>query len=215
MVAHELLSESYERIGDLERGIEHLRRTLALRDTIVDSERRRGLADLQAQYDLERAVRERELYRRENERLEEENRSKEAELGSLSMLLVERSRFIKGIRLAVEKLSGRVPEKVADEVDEILRTIRTSSSREADWQEFERQFRKVHHDFIDRLARRFPDLTKSELKVCALVRTGLSSAEIASMLHVTKRNIDTHRYRLRKKLGIATETSLSSFFNSV
>lgn len=215
LACHEQLSRSHESLGDPTRSLQHLRKEIALRDTIEQTERSRGLADLQARYDLEKAEREREIYRLENRQLEQENEHKTAELTSLSMRLVEKNRFIKEVRLAIEKVRDQVDEEQREGLSEILRKIKVNAGSNEDWQEFEGQFRAVHHDFIDRLSRRFPTLTPTELKVCTLIKTGLSSSEIASLFHVTRRNIDTHRYRLRKKLAIESSLSLSSFFASM
>ena len=212
---HELLSRSFEAIGDPERSLKHLREAIAIRDSIEREERRRGLADLQAQYDLERAEKEREIYRLKNEQLESENRHKTEELTSISMRLIENSRFLNDVRREIERVRDGLREEERREIDEILQKIRQNSNRDQAWELFEEQFRKVHHDFTDRLARRAPDLTQTELKVSALIKAGLSSNEIASLFHVTKRNIDTHRYRLRKKLDIPTETSLAAWFAKV
>ncbi len=211
LACHEQLSRSLEEIGDAALALEHLRKSIEMRDRIEGAERKRSLADLQAQYDLERAEREREIFRLQNSRLEQENEHKTAELTSLSMRLVEKSRFIKDVRLGIEKVREKIGAEERGEIDEILRKIKANSRSNEDWQEFEGHFRAVHHDFIDRLARRFPTLTPTELKVCTLVKTGLSSSEIAAMFHVSKRNVDTHRYRLRKKLDIESTVSLQSF----
>lgn len=209
---HEILSRSFEGLGNAARSLEHLRSAVAIRDRLEQEERRRGLADLQAQYDLERTEQEREIYRLKSERLETDNRSKTEELTSMSIRLVEKNRLLNGIRRDLEKLGENAPPEVGEKIEEIRKKIREQSRRDDDWNAFEEQFRKVHHDFIERLARIAPDLTPTELKVSALVRTGLSSAEIAALFHVTRRNIDTHRYRLRKKLGLPSSTSLSSWF---
>ena len=212
---HELLSRAFESIGDPERSLKHLREAIAIRDRIEREERRRGLADLQAQYDLERAEKEREIYRLKNEQLESENRHKTEELTSISMRLIENSRFLNDIRREIERVRDGMDQDRRKEINEILQKIRKQGDRDHAWELFEEQFRKVHHDFIDRLARSAPGLTQTELKVSALIKAGLSSTEIASMFHVTKRNIDTHRYRLRKKLDIPTEISLSAWFAKV
>lgn len=210
-LCHNHLSATLEAIGDTARSLKHLRAYTALRERIEGEERLAGIAELEAKHELERSEREREILRLRGEQLELENRHKSGELTSLSMRLVEKSRFINDLRLTIEKIAADLPEQAQPPLRDMLRRIKQNSSGADDWRAFEQQFRDVHHDFTTRLSQRYPTLTSAELKVCALIRAGLSSGEIADLFHVTKRNIDTHRYRLRKKLGIAQSVDLGVF----
>jgi len=61
------------------------------------------------------------------------------------------------------------------------------------------------------LAERCPRLTPTELKVCALLKINLSNKEVGKLLSVSLRNVESHRYSIRKKLGLPSETNLSSY----
>ena len=61
----------------------------------------------------------------------------------------------------------------------------------------------------------FPTLKKNDLKLCAYLKMGLSSKEIASLLNTSLRSIETARYRLRKKLGLEGGANLTSFLQAV
>lgn len=56
-----------------------------------------------------------------------------------------------------------------------------------------------------------PQFTSSELRVCSLIRDDKSSLQIAHLLGVSVRTIDTHRSRIRKKLGLDNAENLRSF----
>lgn len=212
---HQLLSRSLEEVGDSTRALRHLRAYVELRETLEHEEQGRAIAEMQARFDLEQTEKEKEIYRLRTEQLEMENKHKTAELTSLSIQLVEKNRFINDVKLAIEKIAQEAGQEIQPLMQNVLRNIRNNITTQDDWQIFEEQFEKVHHDFIRKLSQRFPDLTSTELKVCALIRTGLSSGEIAALLHVTRRNVETHRYRLRKKLDITSETDLGTFLAGV
>ena len=57
----------------------------------------------------------------------------------------------------------------------------------------------------------FPLLKKSDRKLCAYLKMGLSSKEMASLLNMSVRSIETARYRLRKKLGLEQGDNLTDF----
>jgi DNA-binding CsgD family transcriptional regulator len=82
-----------------------------------------------------------------------------------------------------------------------------------DWEMFASHFDNVHGDFLSALRETYPMLTLTDLKLSAYLRMNLTSKEIAKLLNITVRGVEISRYRLRKKLGIATEVSLYSFFS--
>lgn len=63
-----------------------------------------------------------------------------------------------------------------------------------------------------RLKEQFPTLSAKELKVCILLRNGYSTKEIAEILSTSERTIENHRYHIRRKLGLAVEVNLGTFF---
>lgn len=70
------------------------------------------------------------------------------------------------------------------------------------------RFETLNTDFTRRLAERCPQLTPMELRICALLKTGLSTKEMSTILHVTDRAIEKHRYNIRRKLGLDQNINL-------
>ena len=70
-------------------------------------------------------------------------------------------------------------------------------------------------DFFQRLLTRFPSLTQSDLRLCALLRQGLSSKEIASITGREVRSVETARNRLRKKCDLPQGEDLFRYFLEV
>lgn len=61
---------------------------------------------------------------------------------------------------------------------------------------------------ISELMQKHPKLTLTELRICVLIERGLTSKEIAETLSSSLRNIENHRYRIRKKMEIGTPINL-------
>lgn len=53
------------------------------------------------------------------------------------------------------------------------------------------------------LAVRAPDLKPRELTICALIYENVNSKEMAEWLGLSERTIENHRYRLRRRFGLA------------
>jgi len=93
----------------------------------------------------------------------------------------------------------------------IIRIIDNELDSPHDWEQFAVHFDSVHTDYLKNLKDRFPDLTASELKLCAYLRMNLSTKEISQLMNISIRGVETNRYRLRKKLDLPNETNLVDF----
>ncbi len=73
----------------------------------------------------------------------------------------------------------------------------------------------LNNDFIQRVSEKHPSLSLDNLKLCYLVKMKLSSKEIASSLNISLRGVETRRYRLKKRLDIPTDSSLTEYLLSI
>jgi CheY-like chemotaxis protein/DNA-binding CsgD family transcriptional regulator len=79
------------------------------------------------------------------------------------------------------------------------------------WKEFEMRFENVYEEFYKALAAKHSDLTPNEKKLCALLRMGLNSKEIAALTFQDAKSVDMARYRLRKKFELPTNENLPDY----
>ncbi len=73
----------------------------------------------------------------------------------------------------------------------------------------------INKDFYNSLGKKFPELTKTEKEVCALLRLNLSIKEIASIRNVSSDSIKTVRYRIRKKMNAPKDHELEYFIQNI
>lgn len=81
-------------------------------------------------------------------------------------------------------------------------------------QEFRDSFESIHHHFYENLNEKYPNLTMKEMRLCALLRLGLSTKEIADITFKEVRSVESARNRLRKKLQIDQTEDLQKFLMS-
>jgi tetratricopeptide (TPR) repeat protein/DNA-binding CsgD family transcriptional regulator len=208
---HRVLADLYEKLGKLHQGIEHLRRHLALKDEIAGRERQKAIAELQVRYDIEKAEREREIYRLRAQQLEAEMRLKQNELTAMALNLVQKKELLDELTAELERLRVGGRSDAGESMGELLGKIRTTAGGDDDWKRFEKQLDHLHQDFIRTLSERFPSLTPAQLKICSLIRLDLPTKDIANLLFTSTRTIDAHKYNIRKKLELAPRTSLTTF----
>jgi AraC family chitin signaling transcriptional activator len=70
-------------------------------------------------------------------------------------------------------------------------------------------------DVISRLTDRYPDLTEKDILICCLLVNDFDTGMIASMFDIHPDSVNTHRYRIRAKLGLETTDNLKDFLLSV
>ena len=91
----------------------------------------------------------------------------------------------------------------------------SNESHENLWKEFERYFIKMHPGFLNNLTRQFPALTPNDRKICAMIRSNLSTKEIALVLNRSVRTIESAKYHLKKKMNLENDQDLTSFLTSL
>ncbi len=100
---------------------------------------------------------------------------------------------------------------IGNERDRIakLRTISSALDEEIrdwdSWHTMEREFRKVHENYQQVLLQAYPKLSKTEIRVCMMIRLNHSSKAIAEMLQVGVPTVEIYRHRIRKKMGLHSE----------
>jgi DNA-binding response OmpR family regulator/DNA-binding CsgD family transcriptional regulator len=82
------------------------------------------------------------------------------------------------------------------------------------WDEVFDQFNRLDKNFLSALTRRHDDLSPNELKFCVLVKAGMSSKNIASLLNVSIAAVEKNRYRIRKKMELQPEENLEKYILS-
>lgn len=70
-------------------------------------------------------------------------------------------------------------------------------------------------EFVERLLRLHPGLTRGERHLATLVRVGLSTQEIATISGIAPKTVNMGRYRLRKSLGLAPGADLTEYLRGI
>lgn len=150
------------------------------------------------------------IHQLESQRLQSELAFKSRELSAATLHLISKNKALAGLREKLMKSGNQTGD-----VSAVIRQINQNINLDRDWQNFSLHFEEVHPDFFRRLRAHYPDLTSNEEKLCAYLRINLSTKEISQMLNLTVAAVDKARNRLRKKLGLKPEQSLTEFMAEV
>lgn len=152
----------------------------------------------------------------ERQRLENELDAKSRELTLSTMNLIRKNELLRDVKREMEEqkkslgdaLPDRYYRKVVSSIDKFL-------DNDDDWEVFEQNFNRIHNGFFKTLKSRYPSLTPSDLRFCAYLCLNLSSKEIASMMNISLKGVEAARYRIRKKLALPSDISLSEFLMGI
>lgn len=153
-----------------------------------------------------------DLLKANNERLRDDMNAKNVELARNTMHMLRKNEALIEIKEELDRLKTEMGYRLpAKRLEGILSRIESNLDGTGDWDQFELLFDQANGDFFKRLKQEFADLTVSDLRLCAYLRMGLSSKEIAPLLNITVRGVEEKRYRLRKRLNLNTEQGLTDF----
>ena len=167
-------------------------------------------------HELERNKTESEIIALGNEKLEAEINFKNSELASSAMHLVKKGELLTKIKSELlQVMKGIENPKATADVKKMLKSLSEDDNMDKEWEHFSKHFDKVQSDFLVAVKEKHPGITGNELKLCAYLRMNLSTKEIAQLMNISVRGVEISRYRLRKKLLLASETSLFDYLISI
>lgn len=149
----------------------------------------------------------------EKEKLQGELEHKSQEITNLLMTVANKHEALIALKQEIKRISSGFSGTAADRQALLAIQSRIDSTIQSEgvMERIEKEFDIVHNNFIKRLKAEFPDLTRNEVLMCAYIKMNMSSKEIASLMNLSVRGIETMRYRMRKKFGLDREDSLSEF----
>lgn len=168
---------------------------------------------------IERTKRKAEKAQMQNEQLQTELKHKSSELASSTMNSIHHNDILQKLDEEMSLLSESVRREdkksvVTSKIADIRNSLQTYLNDDEGWNKFEENFNIVYDDFMKKLTEKYTTLKMSDRKLCAYLKMGLSSKEMASLLNMSVRSIETARYRLRKKLNLESGENLTDFIQN-
>lgn len=181
----------------------------------VEAEKERELEQMEYEYEQERQRREQQITQLEKEKLEHDLQHKSQELLNLMINFTRKNEVLAEIKTDILRISASLRGESARENKRQLLLInnKIDANMQSDevLKRIEEQFDLIHNNFMKRLQERHPNLSTNERMMCAYLKMDLSTKEIAPLLNMSVRGVETMRYRLRKKFGLDRNDSLTEY----
>lgn len=164
-------------------------------------------------YELEAEKNEKKIIQLENEKLANDVLLKNKELVDVNMHLVERNDALSKVKDELQLLYKKTGGN--HDVKKAIQLVNDIEKNNSTWEQFATHFNEINNDVLKKIKLRFPNLTNTDLKVCAYLQLKLSSKEIAHLMNISVKGVELSRYRLRKKLMLTPDQSLTDFLMQI
>lgn len=167
---------------------------LEKRKSIIASEKSKRLLELEIQ----------QLKLKQDKSILEENvLLKSKELTNYTMQLVNKKKAFNEIQDDLKDLKKLIKSSAPrQKLLDIFKKLHQHKIGEEYMSIYDVNFERIHHNFFEKLLAINPKLSKRELRLCAFIKMNLTNKEIAPLLSISVRGVETARYRVRKKLNI-------------
>ena len=185
---------------------------LHLENSRIERKKKEALADKNREMEKMQ-----ENYALEKKELEESHRHQQ--MTDMMINVSRKNEILKAIKAELTKTSATLNNGKIKEVQQKLLSIRSRIDDNIDgdtvFNRIEEQFDMANSGFMKRLREKHPDLNGTERMICGYLYTNLSSKEIAPLLNISVRGVETIRYRLRKKFNLEREDSLTEYIMKI
>ena len=123
---------------------------------------------------------------------------------------------------ALREKEALLREKDARMREELFRRVRIENLQDgkhiqhisdADWKEIHLMLESAYPGFLNNLRQNFPTLAEKDINFCCLVKINMSLQNLADIYCISINSVSRRKLRLKEKLGIDKEDSLSKFLN--
>lgn len=149
------------------------------------------------------------------ERLQETINHKSKEISNLAMGIIRHHELLQNLDKNLQTIRKKANSEVKPEIQDMSVMVISHMSLEKERQDLQLYIEEAEQQFFQILDERFPQLTARERRLCALIRMGYSSKEIAALFNINASSVDMGRYRLRKKLDPEMQITLNEFLGQL
>lgn len=161
---------------------------------------------------LEQSLEVKEL---KNKQLNDEVAAKKRDLSDFAINLNQNQEWARLLADKFAQLKETTGRARKNQIDEFEQELKNKINFDKGTQEFYERLDKLSAGFYKQLKAAYPKLTKTDIRLCSLIRLKIDSYEIATLQNISLASLNTSRYRLRNKFNLSSDENLDSFIQSL
>lgn len=208
---YDKLSLVYETLSDLSKALKYSRMASDVKSQYSAQITSRQIQDLKYRLDIEQVQAEREMLRLQGEQYKIQLEAKNNELNITALALASKNEVLTSVKRRLHTMQNNIQELSLHDFHELIGDVDTHVRSNAQMQGITKELSDFHQDFIQKLTAEFPTLTRTELKICSLLKLNLNTKEIADFMCVSFKSVEVYRAKVRKKLRLEEGENLTAF----
>lgn len=128
-------------------------------------------------------------------------------------VLLSRTLWRRRRNIIIDEMSKETKKEISQRLnmafDEVMNLAKTNNPS------FIVRFQEVYCTFYNNLMERHPDLTVTELQLCAMTYLNIPTVDIAEYTFVEVRSVQTRRSRLRKRINLPSDVDLLVYLKTL
>jgi DNA-binding CsgD family transcriptional regulator len=152
-----------------------------------------------------------EVFKNTIQKLNHEVIENEKQMVSFSTQLLHYKQYLKEVKADLNFLKIDNHKALNSTIKQIDYIIENNE----EWEQLKLHFDAVFSGFYDELLSKCPTLTETELRHCMFTKLHIQTKEIARILNIDPRSVQTARYRIKKKLDLTEDQDLRSFLITI
>ncbi len=136
-------------------------------------------------------------------------------LSAYTLHIIQKNQLLKDLHSTLEKMVKDEKRDQKKQMQQLIQQIDINFNQDQNWDEFRNRFEQVHESFFEKVRRICHDLTANDLRLVALIKMNINSADMSTLLGISPDSLRVTRYRLRKKFNLEKGENLSTFIQSI
>ncbi|MBW1294427.1 triple tyrosine motif-containing protein [Aquimarina litoralis] len=165
----------------------------------------------QVKFEEKRLKEKNDKIKRDNKLLKQNLEGQNKELASSAMQIVQIDNHLLQLKKTIDQVYATSEGENRKQLRKIIKSLDDQIKGDNNWKNFETHFNQIHDNSLQRLRETYPDLNHREIRLCAYLKLNLSSKEIAPLMGISYRGIESLRFRIRKKMELDTTTNLTDY----